>query len=64
MILCYFQHIQFSFEDKTKLSCWSTRPTDPILIKNKKGILQNFGRLAFLKSIIFCFLKKNLRNKT
>ena len=30
----------------TKLICWSTGPTDPILWKNKK-ILQNFGQPAF-----------------
>ena len=32
---------------KTKLICWSTGPTDTILSKNKKIILQNFGELAF-----------------
>ena len=32
--------------------------TDHILSKNKKVILQNFGQLAFLKSIIFLYLKK------
>ena len=48
---------------ETKLICWSTGPTDPILSKNKKLILQNFVQLAFFKSIIFCFLKKN-KNKT
>ena len=48
---------------KTKLICWSTGPTDPILSKNKKTILQNCGQLAFFKSLIFCFLKKK-RNKT
>ena len=39
-------------------------PTDPTLSKNKKIILQNFGQVAFFKSIIFCFLKKKKRNKT
>ena len=38
---------------KTKLIPWSTGPTDPILSKNKKIILQNFGQLAFL---IYYFL--------
>ena len=33
-------------------------PTDPSLSKNKKIILQNVRQLAFLNSIIFCFLKK------
>ena len=38
-------------------------PTDPTLSKNKKIILQNFGQVAFFKSIIFCFLKKKKRKK-
>ena len=32
---------------ETKLICWSMGLTDPILSKNKKIILQNFGQLAF-----------------
>ena len=44
------------YEGEAKLICWSTGPTDPILSKNKKIILQNSGQLAFVKSI-FCFLK-------
>ena len=55
------------YEGEAKLICWSTGPTDPILSKNKKIILQNSGQLAFLKSI-FCFLKnekqKEIINKT
>ena len=43
---------------ETKLICWSTGLTDPILYKNKNRILQNLDQLAFFKSIIFCFLKK------
>ena len=39
--------------DTIPFICWSTSPTDPILSKNKK-ILQNFGQLAFFKSIILC----------
>ena len=38
-------------------------PTDPTLSKNKKIILQNFGQVAFFKSIIFCFLKKKKEKK-
>ena len=34
-------------------------PTDPILSKNKKMILQNFDQLAFLKSFIFPIFSKN-----
>ena len=52
---------------ETKLICWSTcptdRPTDPILSKNKKIVLQNFGQLAFF--LIYYFLlfeKKKKRN--
>ena len=36
---------------ETKLICWSTGPTNPILSTSKKIILQN-------KYIIFCFLNK------
>ena len=36
-----------SFLGETKLICWSTCLADPILSKNKKMILQNFGQLAF-----------------
>ena len=43
---------------ETKLICWSTGPTNPILSKSKKIILQNFDQLAFFKYIIFCFLNK------
>ena len=32
---------------RTKLLCWFTGPTDPILSRNKTIILQNFGQLAF-----------------
>ena len=39
-------------------------PMDPSLRKNKKIILQNFGLLAFFKSIIFCFLKKNNKRRS
>ena len=35
-----------------KLIYWSTGPTDPILSKNKKMILQNFGQLAFLFNLL------------
>ena len=35
---------------------------DPVLSKSKK-ILQNLGKLAFFKSIIFCYLKKNNPNQ-
>ena len=51
---------KFSWEylRQNKLICWSTGPTDPTLSKNKTMILQNFGQLAFFKSVIFCFLKK------
>ena len=38
-------------------------PTDPTLSKNKKIILQNFGQVAFFKSIILCFLKKKKKRK-
>ena len=38
---------------ETKLIYWSKEPTDPILSKTKKIILQNFGQLAFL---IYYFL--------
>ena len=38
-------------------------PTDPTLSKNKKIILQNFGQVAFFKSIIFCFLKKKKKKR-
>ena len=50
-------------EGKTKLICWYTGPTEPILNKNRKIILQNFGQPAFFQSIIFYFLKK-IGNKT
>ena len=42
---------------ETKLICWSTGLTYPILSKNKKIILQNFGQLTF-------FLKKKKQNLT
>ena len=32
---------------RTRLLCWSTGPTDPILSRNRTIILQNFGQLAF-----------------
>ena len=38
---------------QTKVICWSTGPTDPILSKNKKVILQNFGQLAFILNYYF-----------
>ena len=55
---------------ETKLICWSTGPTVPILNKQKKItiiiILQNFGQLTFF--LIYCFLlfekKKRKTNKT
>ena len=31
----------------TKLICWSTGPTDPILSKHKKIILKAFGQMTF-----------------
>ena len=40
---------------ETKLICWSTGPTDPILSKNKKTILQNCGQLAFLNLLFSAF---------
>ena len=43
---------------ETKLIYWFTGLTDPILSKNKKMILHNFGQLTSFLSIIFCFLKK------
>ena len=42
------------------LICWSTGPTVPILSKNKKIMLQNFGQLAFLHSTFW----EKIRNKT
>ena len=49
--------VQFSISfhelGETKLICWSTGPTDPILIKSKKIILQTFGQLFFF---IYYFL--------
>ena len=55
--------VQFSISfhelGETKLICWSTGPTDPILIKSKQIILQTFGQLFLFWSIIFCFSNKN-----
>ena len=42
------------YSGETKLNCWFTGSSDPILSKSKKIILQNFGQLAFFK--IYCFL--------
>ena len=46
MIPCLFQQ-NFVFLGETKLICWSTGPTDPILSKTIKIIWKNFGELAF-----------------
>ena len=46
MIPCLFQQ-NFVFLGETKLICWSTSPTDPILSKTIKIIWKNFGELAF-----------------
>ena len=46
----------FSY-DETKCICWSTSPTDPILIKNKK-ILQHFGQLFFFLIYYFLLFEK------
>ena len=51
IIMC-MQSNEYSGE--TKLNCWFTGSSDPILSKSKKIILQNFGQLAFFK--IYCFL--------
>ena len=39
---------------KTKLTCWSTGPTDPTLRKNN-NILQDFGQLAFSNLLFSSF---------
>ena len=39
--------IKYNSLGETKLICWSTGPTNSILIKSKKIMLQNFGQLAF-----------------
>ena len=41
--------------------CWSTGPADPIISKNQKIVLQNFGQLTFFLSTILCFLKERKR---
>ena len=46
-----------------KLICWSMGPTDPILSKNQKIILQNSGQLAFFKIYYFLLFDKKHRNK-
>ena len=38
-------------------------PTDPILSKNQKIILQNSGQLAFFKIYYFLLFDKKHRNK-
>ena len=43
---------------EAKLICWSASPTDPILSKNKKTLLQNFDQLAFLVYYFLLFENK------
>ena len=50
------------FLGETRLICWPAGPTDPILSKNKKIILQNFGQLAII--YYFLLFEKRIRNKT
>ena len=38
---------------ETKLISWSAGPTDPVLGKNKKMVLQNFDQMSFFKSLLF-----------
>ena len=47
---------------ETKLICWSTGPTDPIISKNIIMALILANCLFFFRYIIFCFLKKK-KNK-
>ena len=46
------------------LNCWSTGPTDPILSKNKKIILQDFDQLASFLIYYFLLLEKNKKQNT
>ena len=48
---------------ETKLICWSAGPTDPILSKKQKIILQNLGYCLFL-IYYFLLFEKKIRNKT
>ena len=59
-----YQFQLFTFLRRDQVNLLVYQPTDPIFNKNKKIILQNFGQLAFFKSIIFCLLKKNKKQKT
>ena len=47
---------------ETKLICWSAGPTDPILSKKQKIILQNLGCLFLI--YYFLLFEKKIRNKT
>ena len=40
---------------ETKLICWSAGPTDPILSKNKKRILQNLVNWFFFNLLFPAF---------
>ena len=48
---------------ETKLICWSAGPTDPILSKNKKRILQNLVNWFFLIYYFLRFEKKKKKKK-
>ena len=55
MLHAVFRQIQ-GYLGQTKLTCWSTGPTDPILSKNRK--LQSFERLAFFNILFSAFWRK------
>ena len=52
----FFQSGHFLTWGNTELVCWSTGPTNPILRKSKKIILQNFG--LFYNLLFSVFWKK------